>query len=159
MLCVIILIMNEEIAYQVQILLDQPLAPAQEKSNLTDLHTPLFELRTAGEGGKVIVCQNMRLIPMYKHVCLLHLAAFPDMRVTTENIIAEDDKVAIRWTVTGTHMGALMGIPATGRKVTWTGITTYRFADDKIVENWWAYDALGMMQQITAPPESEPPQE
>jgi steroid delta-isomerase-like uncharacterized protein len=96
---------------------------------------------------------------MYKNVCLVHLAAFPDMRVTTENIIAEADKVAINWTVTGTQLGALMGIPATGRPVKFTGITIYRFASGKIVENWWAYDALGMIQQITTPPESEPPQE
>jgi len=88
---------------------------------------------------------------MYKHVCLLHLAAFPDFRVTTENIIAEGDKVAIRWTVNGTHLGALMGVPPTGRSVTFTGMTIYRFADGKIVENWWSYDALGMMQQITGP--------
>jgi steroid delta-isomerase-like uncharacterized protein len=96
---------------------------------------------------------------MYKQVCLLHLAAFPDFRVTVENIITEADKVAVRWQVNGTHLGSLMGIPPTGRSVTFTGMTMYRFADGKIVENWWAYDAMGMMQQITAPPDSESPQE
>jgi steroid delta-isomerase-like uncharacterized protein len=90
---------------------------------------------------------------MYKQVGLLHLAAFPDMRVTAENVVAEGDKVAVRWTVNGTHLGALMGVPPTGRSVTFDGTTLYRFADGKIIENWWAYDALGMMQQITAPPE------
>ncbi|MEJ2704230.1 MAG: ester cyclase family protein, partial [Sedimentisphaerales bacterium] len=90
---------------------------------------------------------------MYKQVGLLHLAAFPDMRVTAENIMAEGDKVAVRWTVNGTHLGELMGVPPTGRPVTFTGMTIHRFADGKIIENWWAYDALGMMQQITAPPE------
>jgi len=82
---------------------------------------------------------------------LMHVAAFPDIKVTTEHIIAEWDKVVIRWTATGTHPGELMGIPASGRQVTWTGMTIYRFADGKIVESWWAYDALGMMQQITGP--------
>jgi len=96
---------------------------------------------------------------MYKHVCLLHLAAFPDFRVTTEKIITEDDKVVVRWTVNGTHLGQLMGIPATGRPVKFTGITIYRFANGKIVENWWSYDAMGMMQQITAPPEPDPAQQ
>jgi len=95
---------------------------------------------------------------MYKHVCLLYLAAYPDFRVTTGNIIAEEDKVAVRWTVNGTHLGELMGIPPTGRPVTFTGMTIHRLADGKIVENWWSYDALGMMQQITAPAEPEPPQ-
>jgi predicted ester cyclase len=95
----------------------------------------------------------------YKQTALMHLVAFPDLRVTTENIITEGDKVAIRWTVNGTHLGELMGIPPTEGPVTFTGITIYRFADGKIVENWWSYDALGMMQQITAPPESDPGQQ
>jgi steroid delta-isomerase-like uncharacterized protein len=96
---------------------------------------------------------------MYKHVCLLYLAAFPDFRVNVHSIIAEADKVAVRWTVNGTHLGTLMGIPPTERPVEFTGATIHRLADGKIVENWWAYDALGMMQQITTPPESEPSQE
>jgi steroid delta-isomerase-like uncharacterized protein len=91
---------------------------------------------------------------MYKHVCLLHLAAFPDLRITVDDIIAEGDKVVARWTATGTHQGELMGIPASGKHVSFAGMTVHRFADDKIVENWWTYDAMGMMQQITAPPES-----
>jgi steroid delta-isomerase-like uncharacterized protein len=95
---------------------------------------------------------------LYKQACLIHIAAFPDMQVTTDDIIAEGDKVVIRWTVTGTHQGELMGIPASGIQVTWSGFTIYRFADGKIVENWWAYDALGMMQQIM-PPTPEPPGE
>ncbi len=88
---------------------------------------------------------------MYKHVCLAHLAAFPDFYVTNENVIAEGDKVAVRWTVDGTHLGELMGMPPTGRPVTFTGSTIYRLADGRIVETWWCYDALGMMQQITGP--------
>jgi len=94
----------------------------------------------------------------YKQACLLHLAAFPDMKVTTDDIIAEGDKVTIRWTVTGTHQAELMGIPASGNQTTWSGMTIYRFADGKIVESWWAYDALDMMQQIM-PPTPEPPEE
>jgi steroid delta-isomerase-like uncharacterized protein len=80
------------------------------------------------------------------------------MRVTTDDIIAEGDKVVIRWTANGTHQGELMGIPASGNQTTWSGMTIYRFADGKIVESWWAYDALGMMQQIM-PPMPEPPEE
>jgi steroid delta-isomerase-like uncharacterized protein len=99
------------------------------------------------------------LYNMYKHVCLLYLAAFPDFRVTVHSIIGEADKVAVRWTVNGTHLGTLMGVPPTERPVEFTGATIHRLADGKIVENWWSYDALGMIQQITAPPDSEPPQE
>lgn len=90
---------------------------------------------------------------VYKHVGLLYLAAFPDFRVTVESIVAEAEMVAVRWTMNGTHLGELMGIPPTGRSVTFAGTTIHRVADGNIVENWWSYDALGMMQQITAPAE------
>lgn len=86
----------------------------------------------------------------YKQAALMHLAAFPDLQVTNDDLIAEGDKVAVLWTATGTHKGELMGMPPTGRQIKWTGITIYRFANSKIVESWWSYDALGMMQQITA---------
>ncbi len=66
--------------------------------------------------------------------------------------IAEGDRIVKRWTVTGTHQGELMGLPASGKQATWTGMTIYRFVEGEIMESWWAYDALGMMQQITASP-------
>lgn len=53
-----------------------------------------------------------------------------------------------RWTATGTHKGAFMEIPATGKKVTNTGITIHRFRNGKVAESWWAYDAVGMMRQL-----------
>jgi len=84
-----------------------------------------------------------------------HFTALPDFHVTVHETLAEGDKLAQRWTVTGTHKGELMGIPPSGNQVTFTGFTISRFADGKIVEQWWAYDALGMMQQLTAPPEKD----
>jgi steroid delta-isomerase-like uncharacterized protein len=123
----------------------------QNVAGLDYTHSPDFI------GHNPVIPGSPLPVQMYKHVCLLHLAAFPDFRVTVDNIMAEADKVAVRWTVNGTHLGPLMGIPPTARAVEFTGMTTYRFADGKIVENWWSYDALGMMQQITAP-EPEPPQ-
>lgn len=89
----------------------------------------------------------------YKQSCLMYLIAFPDFHVAIDAIFAEGDKVVTRWTATGTHQGELMGIPASGKTVKFTGITIYRLADYKIAETWWAYDALGVVQQITTPPE------
>jgi steroid delta-isomerase-like uncharacterized protein len=89
----------------------------------------------------------------YQQACLAHLAALPDFHVATEAMIAEADKVVVRWTVSGTQQGELMGMPASGNSVEFKGITIYRLADNNVVESWWAYDALGMMQQITASPE------
>ena len=78
--------------------------------------------------------------------------AFPDMRVILEDALAEGDKVVSRWTGQGTHQGELMGIAPTGNRVTITGITIHRIEDDKIVEEWSNWDALGLMQQIGAVP-------
>jgi steroid delta-isomerase-like uncharacterized protein len=84
----------------------------------------------------------------HKQVMSTYLTGFPDIHTTADDIIAEGDKVVNRWTATGTHQGELMGVPATGKKVVWTGITVVRFADGKIVEMWWSYDVLGILQQI-----------
>ena len=74
--------------------------------------------------------------------------AFPDFHLTLNDEIAEGDKIAKRWTVTGTHSGEFMGIPPTENHVTITGISFYRIADGKIVETWWSSDALGMLGQL-----------
>jgi len=85
----------------------------------------------------------------------IYLDAFPDMRITVEDLIAEGDKVTSRWTAHGTHQGELLGIPPSGNQVTITGITIHRIEDDRIAEEWEMPDNLGMMQQIGAIPEPE----
>ncbi|MBI3761607.1 MAG: ester cyclase [Chloroflexi bacterium] len=80
-------------------------------------------------------------------------AAFPDARVTIEDMVAEGDRIVWRWTFSGTNQGSLMGMPPTGKPVTFTGIDIFRMADGKIVERWANEDDLGMMQQLgMAPP-------
>ncbi|HEY6541361.1 MAG TPA: ester cyclase [Ktedonobacteraceae bacterium] len=74
--------------------------------------------------------------------------AYPDIHATIEDMIAEGNKVVWRYTVRGTHHGSFMGIAPTGKSITLTGILISRFADDKVVEDWNNYDALGMMQQL-----------
>jgi steroid delta-isomerase-like uncharacterized protein len=80
------------------------------------------------------------------------LAAFPDLAVTVEDVIADGDKVVTRLGVSGSHTGDLMGIPASGRNAAWTDINIYRVAGGKIAEEWFCGDYLGMMQQIGAIP-------
>jgi steroid delta-isomerase-like uncharacterized protein len=77
-----------------------------------------------------------------------YLAAVPDMHATVEELIAEGDKVAVRWTVQGTHQGELMGIPATGRRAVFRGISIYRLDDGKIVEQWEQWDRLDLLRQL-----------
>lgn len=82
----------------------------------------------------------------------MFLSAFPDTQMTVEEVLADGDKVATRWTAAGTHSGELMGIPATGKQVTVTGIDINRIANGKIVEHWGKFDQLGMMQQLGVVP-------
>lgn len=85
-----------------------------------------------------------------------YVSAFSGMSVKTEEILAEGDRVAARWTARGTHTGALGDIPPSGRDVTVSGSTFYRIENGKIAEDWTIYDSLGLMQQIGAVPESAP---
>jgi steroid delta-isomerase-like uncharacterized protein len=80
--------------------------------------------------------------------------AFPDLVMRPEMLIAEDDLVAIRWTATGTNTGTGNGLPATGKHVTSTGVTIFRFAGGKIVEEWSTFDMLGLMTQLGLAPAS-----
>ena len=78
--------------------------------------------------------------------------AFPDLQVTVEHLVAEGELVAGRVTVTGTHRGPLLGMPATGRRVTFTSTNISRVANGKLVEHWGNSDQLGLMQQLGAIP-------
>jgi steroid delta-isomerase-like uncharacterized protein len=79
-------------------------------------------------------------------------AAFPDMQVKLEDVIAEGDKLACLWTATATHKGEFMGMPPTGKRVTMRGIHIDRIASGKIVQTWGLSDALGLMQQLGMKP-------
>jgi steroid delta-isomerase-like uncharacterized protein len=74
--------------------------------------------------------------------------AFPDLHLEVEQILAEDDAVAVRWTATGTHEGILMGMGRTGKRARWTGVSILRFAQDKVVEDWVHMDSSAMLQQL-----------
>jgi steroid delta-isomerase-like uncharacterized protein len=81
--------------------------------------------------------------------------AFPDLGLRVDDIIAEGDKVAARWTTWGTHQGDMPGLPATGKRAEWTGITIYRIADGKVVEERGEEDGLRMLRQLGAIPQAE----
>ena len=82
----------------------------------------------------------------------MYLTAFPDTKMTIDLQIAEGDKVVTRWHAQGTHKGELMGIPATGKQATVTGIVIDRIAGGRIVESWGEFDQMGMMQQLGVVP-------
>jgi steroid delta-isomerase-like uncharacterized protein len=78
--------------------------------------------------------------------------AFPDLRITIEEQIADDQGVATRWSAKGTHEGELMGMAPTGKQATVTGITIDRIVDGRIAESWTNWDTLGMLQQLGVVP-------
>jgi steroid delta-isomerase-like uncharacterized protein len=78
--------------------------------------------------------------------------AYPDLHITIEDLIEEGDKVVSRNTVTGTHQGEHMGIPPTGKSVTYNEIFIARFEGGRIAETWGVVDVLAQMKQLGAIP-------
>ena len=76
--------------------------------------------------------------------------AFPDLAISPEHTVADEDNIAIAYTVTGTHKGNFMGIPPTGKKIKVRGLQIARFENGKIVERWGSSDELGILKQIGA---------
>ncbi|MFE5030669.1 ester cyclase [Streptomyces sp. NPDC056683] len=75
--------------------------------------------------------------------------AFPDLSLQVEHLVATDDELAFAYVISGTHLGPLMGHPATGRKVSYRGMQISRFdRDGKLVERWGSSDELGMLRQL-----------
>jgi predicted ester cyclase len=84
----------------------------------------------------------------------MYRAAFPDVRITVDDVIAADDKVVLRWHSEGTHRGGLEGLAPTGARASVTGIGIDRWKDGKVVEAWTEWDNLGLARQLgAAPPE------
>ncbi len=88
----------------------------------------------------------------YKRNVARFVAGFPDLRFTVEDMLVENDKVAVGWTISGTHKGEFRGISPTGRKVSVEGITINHIADGKIMDSYVSWDALGLLQQLGAAP-------
>ena len=93
-----------------------------------------------------------RGIEPFKQFAAGYHVAIPDLKLTINDMVADGDKVVWRWTVSGTHNGPLMGIPATGKPVEFTGTVLSRFENGKWAEDWTNWDTLGLLQQIGVVP-------
>jgi steroid delta-isomerase-like uncharacterized protein len=80
------------------------------------------------------------------------LGAFPDLRITVEDTVAEGDHVVVRWGVTGTHRGDHLGIAATAQAVEFRGLTWMRFSHGKLVEGWDAWNQGALLEQLRVAP-------
>jgi predicted ester cyclase len=83
-----------------------------------------------------------------KQVWAMLLRGLPDLHVTVEDLIAEGDMVVSRNSVTGTHQGEYMGLPPTGKSVTYNEIFIVRFAKNRIAETWGVVDVFSQMKQL-----------
>jgi steroid delta-isomerase-like uncharacterized protein len=81
--------------------------------------------------------------------------SFPDLHVKIDDVIEEKDKIAIRWSCTGTHKGPLMDIAPTGKSMKLLGVDIYRLEGGKIVEEWDIFDSLSLMKQLGVMPVTE----
>ncbi len=77
-------------------------------------------------------------------------SAFPDLSISPETVVSDDDHVCIAYTVSGTHQGEFQGIQPTGKSITARGVQIGRFEDGKIVERWGSSDELGIVAQLGA---------
>src|SRR5579884_4404303 len=75
--------------------------------------------------------------------------AFPDLEIRIDDLVAADDRVAVRLTLSGTHQGEFQGIPATGRTIGYVSHEFYRVADGLIAEEWICSDTASLFSQLS----------
>jgi steroid delta-isomerase-like uncharacterized protein len=102
-------------------------------------HVPGRPEPMRGPAGYLAIIQMMR-------------GGFPDIQWTLEEMVAEDDKVAARFTMRGTHLGTFFGAASTGKKIAVQALNIYRLARGQIIEETGQPDLLGLLQQIGAVP-------
>jgi len=105
----------------------------------------LFDADYVEHGG---TGEDTRGIKNYKQSMNEFYSAFPDVHVTLDDMVVEGDKVAVRFTLNGTHKGEFMGIPPTNKKWTIEEVGIICIAGGKFLESWMRYDTLGWQQQL-----------
>ncbi|MGZ3421093.1 MAG: ester cyclase [Polyangiales bacterium] len=83
-----------------------------------------------------------------QEIIKIYRTAFPDLKLTVDDQLADGDRVVTRWTARGTQKGPLMDIPPTGKTASITGVTIDRIQNGKVVESWINWDMAGLMQQL-----------
>jgi steroid delta-isomerase-like uncharacterized protein len=76
----------------------------------------------------------------------------PDLSVTLHEVIAEGDMVGVRGTMSATHLGTFLGVPATGHRLSWLGIALFRLENGKIAERWFNSDSISILRQLRLAP-------
>ncbi len=88
-----------------------------------------------------------------RHWALATFEFFPDFRITTEDMVGQQNKVAFRATITATHGGKIFGVAPTGKKLSWGAMGIFRIENGRLAEFWWMPDLFTLMQQLDLVPE------
>ncbi|HUQ94438.1 MAG TPA: ester cyclase [Bryobacteraceae bacterium] len=120
----------------------EQILPSKDLSQLDGLYTNEYIYHG------IPLIGEMTGVSAFKEMISAFSAGMPDSCETVADQIAEDDKVVTRLTGTGTHTGEVMGVPGSGKRITWTAIIITRFSDRKIAEEWVEFDALSFSQQL-----------
>jgi len=109
---------------------------------VSDLISPSHALHDNNSSGSSVGPEA------YRAEIAVYLAAFPDLRFTVEDTVAEKDKVAASWTISGTHKGEFWGVRPTNKKISLDGITIHHIANGKIIDSYISSDTVGLMCQL-----------
>lgn len=117
-----------------------------------DFYTADFLLHDCG------VPEDLVGIEAFEGFVTMNRTAFPDFKFTIDEFFVKDDKMALRWTVTGTQTGPLPDLLPTGKKMQISGLCIYRIADGKFAEDWLYFNVLDFYQQLgftLVPPQAQ----
>ncbi|MBV8430866.1 MAG: ester cyclase [Solirubrobacterales bacterium] len=118
---------------------------------IDQLVAPQFVDHDPGQPARL---RSLRGPAVLRETVQMYRAAFPDVQMTVDEVIAQGDKVALRWHGEGTHRGPLEGMAPTGTRGTVTGIFMQQWKDGQLIESWGEWDNLGLARQLgAAPPE------
>lgn len=120
----------------------EQIIPSKDLSQLDSLYTDEYVYHG------IPLIGDLAGVSSFKQMISAFIVGIPDFCETVADQIAEGDKVVTRLTGTGTHAGELMGVPGSGKRISWTAIVISRFSDRKIAEEWVEFDALSFSQQL-----------
>ena len=112
----------------------------------------IHELITPGRSGET---ESGTVTGSHEFLDLVYtpfVTAFPDLRLVVEDVVSERDQVVVRWRATGTHTGAAMGLSATGKRVSFRGVTWLGVRDGKLTECWDSWNQHGLFQTLRGGP-------
>lgn len=134
--------------------------PTENKSIVRRLYEEVWNKRRLEVAGELISPSHaMQIIDLpdsgigpeaYARNVTQYVRAFPDLKFTVLDMVAEDEKVVALWNISGTHKGEFRGIAPTGKKISVDGITISQLADGKIMDSFVSLDMWTLMQQIGA---------